>query len=248
MAERAPRPRDAAPAPGSAAWWSTRALPPPERRRGRPPRSFENIVSVAADLVDELGIDGVNMRLLAERLETGTATLYRHVSGKDELMVYVLDSRMGEIVGAYDAPAAGPRSWREALGRIAFAYHRFLVAHPNLLPLLVGRLPVGPHALTIRERSLAALTERGFSQELAARAFTTLLQYVVGTAVTETGSPTPAEAAGIRDYYRSLDAAAYPHVAAAAEALTHTPREEGFAEGLEIVLDGIDRVRRRGVR
>ena len=96
-------------------------MPPTEGGRGRPRRSFENIVSVAADLVDELGVDGVNMRLLAQRLETGTATLYRHVSGKEELMVYVLDSRMGEIVDAYDAQSARPRSWREALERIAFA-------------------------------------------------------------------------------------------------------------------------------
>ena len=88
-------------------------MPPEERGPGRPRRSFENIVSVAADLVDELGVDGVNMRLLAQRLETGTATLYRHVTGKDELMVYVLDSRMGEIVGEYDAAAARPRTWRD---------------------------------------------------------------------------------------------------------------------------------------
>jgi AcrR family transcriptional regulator len=220
----------------------------PERGRGRPPRSFESIVSVAADLVDELGVDGVNMRLLAERLGTGTATLYRHVSSKDELMVYVLDSRMGEIVDAYDASAARPRTWREALERVAYAYRRFLVAHPNVLPLLVGRLPLGPQALTIRERSLSALTERGFSQELAARAFTTLLQYVVGSAMTQAGSPAPDEAAAIRDYYRSLDASEYPHVAAAAEPLTLTPLEAGFAEGLAIVLDGIDRLRRRGAR
>src|SRR3954453_8647361 len=176
MAEPARRAEDALPAPGSPAWWSARAVLPPERGRGRPPRSFENIVSVAADLVDEFGVDGVNMRLLAERLETGTATLYRHVTGKDELMAYVLDSRMAEIVGAYDALAARPRPWRGALERIAFAYRRFLVAHPNVLPLLVGRLPIGPHALTIRERSLAALTEHGFSQDLAARALPTLLQ------------------------------------------------------------------------
>src|SRR3954453_13694281 len=248
MAEPARRPQDAAPAPGSAAWWSARPVPPADRGRGRPRRSFENIVSVAADLVDELGVDGVNMRLLAQRLETGTAHLSRHVSGKEELMVYVRDSRMGEIVGAYDAQSAPPRSWREALEQIAFAYRRFLDAHPHLLALLVGRLPIGPHALTIRERSLAALTEHGFSQALAARGFTTLVQYVVGSAVPQAGSPAPDEAAAIRDYYRSLDAAAYPHVAAAAEALTRTPREAGFVEGLELVLDGIDRLRRRSAR
>src|SRR3954449_4768737 len=142
---------------------------------------------------------------------------------------------------------ARPRTWREALERIAFAYRGFLDAHPNVLPLLVGRLPVGPQALTIRERSLAALTEHGFSQALAARAFTTLLQYVVGSAVTQAGSPAPDEAAAIRDYYRSLGAV-HPHVAAAAEALTHTPREAGFVEGLDIVLDGIDRTHRRSPR
>ena len=102
--------------------------------------------------------------------------------------------------------------------------------------------------MCIRDRGEAALTEHGFSQALAARAFTTLLQYVVGSAVTQAGSPAPDEAAAIRDYYRSVDAAAYPHVAAAAEALTQTPREEGFVEGLEIVLDGIDRIRRRSAR
>src|ERR1700750_948840 len=146
MAEPARRPRDAAPAPGSAAWWSARAVPPAERGRGRPRRSFQDIVSVAADLIDELGVDGVNMRLLAERLKTGTATLYRHVGGKDELLVYVLASRMGEIVGAYDAESARPRSWREALERIAFAYRRVLDPHPNLLPPPGGRLPVWAHA------------------------------------------------------------------------------------------------------
>src|SRR6201985_3527240 len=141
MDEPARRPQGAAPAPGSAAWWSARAVPPAERGRGRPRRSFEHIVSVAADLVDELGVDGVNMRLLAQRLKTGTATLYRHVSGKEELMVYVLDSRMGEIVDAYDAQSARPRSWREALERIAVAYRAVPGAPPNVLSLLVRPAP-----------------------------------------------------------------------------------------------------------
>src|SRR3954465_15981079 len=100
MAERARQARDAAPAPGSPSWWTARAVPPAERGRGRPRRSFENIISVAADLDHQLGVDGVNMRLLAQRLEAGTATLYRHVSGKEELMLYVLDARMGDNVAA----------------------------------------------------------------------------------------------------------------------------------------------------
>jgi AcrR family transcriptional regulator len=40
---------------------------------------------VASELLDEVGINAFNMRLLAERLNTSTTTLYRHVAGKEEL-------------------------------------------------------------------------------------------------------------------------------------------------------------------
>ena len=65
--------------------------------------------------------------------------------------------------------------------------------------------------------------------------------------MTQAGSPAPDEAAALQDYYRSLGAM-HPHVAAAAEALTHTPPEPGFVAGLDIVLDGIDRTHRRSAR
>src|SRR5271155_5248057 len=105
--------------PGGAMWWSSRPVAP-VRRRGRPPRSFERIVSVALEIVDEVGTDAFSMRLLADRLGSGTATLYRHLASKDELMFYVVDRILGEV--DIDADAIGDRGWQRATAAGASAF------------------------------------------------------------------------------------------------------------------------------
>ena len=142
-------------------WWSTRPAAP-VRGRGRPPRSLERIVSVALEIVDEVGTDAFSMRLLADRLGSGTATLYRHLAGKDELMVYVVDRILGEVHIETDAGAHATATWQDATARAASALYEVLKNHPNALPLLVSQVPVGPNALIHRERSVAVLLALGF--------------------------------------------------------------------------------------
>ena len=43
-------------------------------------------MDAALAVVDAEGLDGLSMRRLAEELDTGPASLYAHVSGKDELL------------------------------------------------------------------------------------------------------------------------------------------------------------------
>lgn len=185
------------------------------------------------------------MRLLAERLNTSTATLYRHVSGKEELMVYVVDRLLADVQTAEDEEERSPRSWQDAARQLAVRLHRALSEHPNVLPLLVAQIPVGPSAMAVREQSIATFVRFGFSPRLAARAYTTIAQFVIGFAVLERGSPTPADAAALAEHYRRLDPELYPHTIAVAEALTSVPLEDEFLEGLEIILSGIHRNHRR---
>jgi AcrR family transcriptional regulator len=185
------------------------------------------------------------MRLLAERLNTSTATLYRHVTGKEELMVYVVDRLLADVQAADDEAEPQPRSWHAAARQTAVRLHRALSLHPNVVPLLIAQVPVGPSAMAIRERSIATFVRFGFSPRLAARAYTTIAQFVIGFAVLEPGSPTPAAAAALGEHYRNLDPDRYPHTIAAADALTSVPLEHEFLEGLKIILNGIDRTRRR---
>jgi AcrR family transcriptional regulator len=247
-------------APGTPGWWRARPERPSQPRRGRPPRSFERIVEAASELVDEVGTSTFSMRLLAERLSTSTATLYRHFAGKDELMVFVVD-RLFAGAGdrsAGDPPPTGDRptggrptgeqtsTWQDAARRASFGFRQLLSRHPNVLPLLVAQVPIGPHGLAARERMVAALVGYGFAPRLAARAYTTIAHYVVGFAVQQhaPGAPGPEDAAALGDYYRTLDPATYPYTVAASDALTAVSLEEEFAEGLEFILDGIDRALR----
>ena len=203
-------------------------------------------MTAASELVDEVGIDAFSMRALGERLNTSTATLYRHVAGKRELMVYVVDRLFGEIYAGRDL-ASLPGSWQTLLEEDSIRFHEGLSRHPNVLPLIITQVPIGPNALALRERMIGALIGFGFSAALAARAFTTLAQYVIGFATLQYSpdAPGPAEAGDLGDYYKRLDCERYPAIVASADALTAVPLAEEFREGLRFVIDGIDRSRRR---
>ena len=107
--------------PGSQAWWSSRPAAP-AYRRGRPPRSLETIVSVALEIIDEVGTDAFSMRLLADRLGSGTATLYRHLANKDELMAYVVDRILGEVAIETESDSLNDTTWQHAIARGAGAF------------------------------------------------------------------------------------------------------------------------------
>src|SRR5215471_13622158 len=73
------------------------------------------VVRAALVLLDEVGLDELTMRRLAERLGVKAASLYRHVRNKDELLALLGDEISAEI------PL--PRSsgtWREQLTQSAW--------------------------------------------------------------------------------------------------------------------------------
>jgi AcrR family transcriptional regulator len=185
------------------------------------------------------------MRLLADRLGSGTATLYRHLASRDELMFFVVDRILGEVDIDIDADTLSNRVWQHATARGASAFYEVLKGHPNALPLLVSQVPVGSNALINRERSMAVLLACGFPLDLAARAYTAVAHYVVGFALQQhaPGAPQPEDAAKLRDFYRALDANTYPATVAAADELTSVPLSEEFRFGLQLVLDGIELAR-----
>lgn len=202
-------------------------------------------MGAALEIVDEVGIDAFSMRQLADRLGSGTATLYRHLAGKDELMAYVVDRILGEVDLEMDADGVGDTTWQHAIAGGAGAFYDALKSHPNALPLLVSQVPVGPNALGNRERIVAVLLAYGFPLHLAARAYTAVAHYVLGFVLQQhgPGARQREDAARLRDFYGALDANTYPATVAAADELTGVPLDEEFRFGLQLVLDGIELAR-----
>jgi AcrR family transcriptional regulator len=228
-------------APGSPAWWAAR------QGRAEPPRrvpvTLDRIVAGALELIDREGLGALSMRNLAKELQTGTTTLYRYVTGKDEVLVLVADAVLGET--QLRRPVAG-MGWREVLEELARSMRTVLSAHPNVAALFATAVPVGPNSLRGRELTLSVLRERGFDATLAANVYTAVAHQVLASVLQEpmndfrAGGLGTSKSLTLRDFYRSLPAAQYPHLVELADELTSRTTTEEFEFGLGCLLDGVE--------
>jgi TetR/AcrR family tetracycline transcriptional repressor len=215
-----------------------RGMVPVERSRGRPALPVDRIVSTALDIVDEAGADGLSMRALAERLDSGTATLYRHFADRSDLIAHVVDRIFAEVeLGGEDRRSMG---WRDACGAVAHSMFKALSRHGKVAPLLIEEVPMGPNAMRLRESCIAVLLAGGFPPSLAARSWATLGRYVVGFATQINGHGASSHLADTklsRDFH-DLAPALFPATVAVADSLP-VPLEEEFAFGLDLILTGL---------
>jgi AcrR family transcriptional regulator len=203
--------------------------------------TVERIVSAALDIIDRAGLDALSMRTLAAELKTGTATIYRYVNSKEEVLVEALDAVLGEIQLLDQADHSG--EWRSRVTSGASALRQGLLAHPNLTPVLAGAVPIGPNALIGREASLNLLLEAGFEPSTAARLHLAIVHYVIGFVMAE--SPESAVYAtgykrSLKRYYQRLPVEMYPSITALADELTARDNDQEFAFGLDLILGGIE--------
>jgi AcrR family transcriptional regulator len=101
------------------------------------------IVAAAIEVLDEAGFAGLSMRRVADRLGTGAASLYAHVSGREELLELVFDA----LVGQAKLEEPDPARWREQLHRLMRdAFYASLPA--DRYPVLTAVAPAmtGPDA------------------------------------------------------------------------------------------------------
>lgn len=218
------------------------ACEPDSRQRrspGRPRVPFERIIAVALQIVDEEGADALSMRTLAQRLDSGTATLYRAVANRAELVAHVVDRVFGEVEFDPDMFRAG--DWQQACLLAGQATFDALSRHRGVAPLLIEQVPTGPNAMIHREQFLAMLLDNGFSHEAAPLAYTTIARYVLGLALQLHGHGTAAnpDPAGISSLYHRLDPALFPATLAVADSLPASTLEEEFAFGLQLIVAGL---------
>jgi len=208
---------------------------------------LDRIVAAALELVEAQGADALSMRSLAQRLESGTATLYRRFATRSELISTVIDHILGEV--DVDARTVAELPWQEAC--ISFAQHMFdaLSRHGNVAALLVEYTPMGPNALASRELCLSVLLDNGFPPAVAAHAYATLARYVLGFAIQHSGAGPGGGQQGQRDVelsaaFHQLDPSRYPATVSVADELP-VPLDEEFEFGLQLIVGGLEGVQRQ---
>jgi len=208
----------------------------------RPPLSKERVLRAAIALADGSGIESLSMRKLGQRLGVEAMSLYNHVANKDE----ILDGMVDLVVGEIDLPAEGA-DWKTAMRRRAISAHEVLVRHAWASSQIVSRVNVGPAMLRYVDSTLGALREAGFSYALVDRAWNAMDSYIYGFTLQELNFPfQPEEYADVAAAYRpQISADDYPYLVELTE-LVMGAKHDGVAEfefGLDLVLDGLDRIR-----
>ncbi|MFI7617211.1 TetR/AcrR family transcriptional regulator C-terminal domain-containing protein [Nonomuraea terrae] len=103
----------------------------------------ERIVRAAVAIADAEGLSEVTMRRVADRLGMATMSLYRHVTGKDELFLLMVDA----VIESFPLPPERPDGWRACLetsARVLWAaYHE----HPWMAGVTSLHRPLASPAL-----------------------------------------------------------------------------------------------------
>jgi AcrR family transcriptional regulator len=238
------------PSSGSVTTGSQAALPtaPPRVARrssaaGRKPSlSVPVIVAAAIEVLDEAGFAGLSMRRVAGRLGTGAASLYAHVSGREELLELVFDALVGQV--KLEDP--DPARWREQVHRLMRDLRDILASHTDAALAGLGRVPTTPQTLAAAEVLTGVLRAGGLSDRVIALGFDQLVLYVSAFAY-EAGlyrRADPAEVeryfAGVHAFYATLPPSRYPVLTAIAPYMTGAGADDRFEFGLNAILAGFE--------
>jgi len=90
----------------------------------------ERIISVAATVADEVGLDRLTLAAVAQRCGVSLPGLYKHVSGLDEVRRGIALLAVRELTGAGARAAAGVTG-ADALRALSAAYRSYALAYPG---------------------------------------------------------------------------------------------------------------------
>jgi AcrR family transcriptional regulator len=228
---------DPAAVTGSGEWWRQRRARQARRRPRADGLTIERITGAALAVVDHDGLEALTVRRLADDLGTGSASLYRHIASREELLVLLADHVIGEVrFPPEDLAARAKTEW------MARELRRVLMDHPNLLPALTASPLLGPNALRGSERGLAYLLEAGFLPAAAVPAFLALIDYVLGTVYFDTsgaGGGAGGGARGTAQMFEALPEDGFPTLWENEVAIERSTADEVFEFGLTTFLDGL---------
>lgn len=212
--------------------------------RPRKPLDRRRVVNAAVEYIDLHGVADLTMRRLGAALGVEAMALYRHISGRDQLLDAVVKQVIDDL---FDDPRlkddAG--SWEEYVFRIANAIRDMAILHPKIFPLIATRPPDAPwirpplRSLRWVENFLSSLKRHGFDDAAAVTAYKAFTSFILGSLLLEAASRggDPAVIEPMAESSVGEQVEAYPNVRRLQGRLAEDHNEREFEDGLEELID-----------
>lgn len=218
----------------------------------RVPLSRDRVLRAAVRIADDGGLGALTMRRLAEDLGAEAMSLYYHVANKDEVLDGIADAvghEINEVVDRLDLPSAGAQ-WKHAVRRRILAAREVLLRHPWAPAVFETRASMSASILIYHDRLLGLMRDGGFSYDLGHHAMHALGSRAMGFSheLFDPGDGS-APADGMAEMAERL-----PNLVGMLSAISHDDPgstlgwcddQEEFEFGLDLILDGLDRLRER---
>ena len=127
------------------------------------------IVEAALRSIDRRGAQGLTMRGLGQDLGVEAMSLYRYVTGREDVLEAVVTRLLQGLRAELDDQLT--ETWQGYLQTLAHAVRRIAVEHAAAFPLVATRHPAAPwlrpplRSLELVEDFLATLSRHGFTDQ-----------------------------------------------------------------------------------
>ncbi len=182
----------------------------------------ETVVAEALDLLDEVGLDQVSTRALAQRLGIKQPSLYWHFSNKEALLSAMASAAMAPHA-RFPLPAPSD-DWREWFVDNTESFRRTLLIRRDGARLHAGSRPAGA-GLERAKAKVDFLVDAGLPRRQAEMAMLTASRFTVGSVLEQQADQQAPPSDGRPAFETRID------------------HDEAFRSGLDLIIDGLARHR-----
>jgi AcrR family transcriptional regulator len=208
----------------------------------------------AVALADRGGLEALTMRNLAHELGVEAMSLYYHVANKEAVLDGVAEVILAEIEEAVNRidPPSTPDGWKTAMRTRILAAREVLLRHRWASGVLETRTTISPTTMRYFDALLGLFRFGGFSYDVAHHAMHALGSRALGF-TQELFEPDNVDE-GEQDATAALEDMAdqFPHLVGMLAEISHDDPDSTlgwcddqteFEFGLDLILDGLDRLR-----
>ena len=211
-------------------------------RPAKAPLSEDAVIEAALAILKSDGLEAVTMRRVAAALDTGAASLYVYVSGREGLFQAMLD----RVTATIELEAPDRSRWRAQLHSLLQRMHQALVAHPGIAAMTLADSPTTDAVLRLTENLLGILLAGGLDPQCAAWACDIFVLLVTAAAREDDvrrargrSDDRPKQVDDLYKTFAGLPPDRFPLIAAHAAQMVAGDGDERFRFAIDVVIDGV---------